>query len=83
MFNSSGDAALSSESGAVESVFVDDGDTLAMDGLWAGPFSKLYLANLVNIGAIKAAVEGAEKLTGAELEFAKDRIFACPNLSNL
>jgi ATP-dependent metalloprotease len=28
----------------------------------------------VNIAAIKAAVEGAEKLTAAQLEFAKDRI---------
>ena len=35
---------------------------------------KLDLANLVNIAAIKAAVEGAEKLTAAQLEFAKDRI---------
>ncbi|CAA0812977.1 ATP-dependent zinc metalloprotease FTSH 11-chloroplastic/mitochondrial [Striga hermonthica] len=33
-----------------------------------------HLANLVNIAAIKAAVEGAEKLTAAQLEFAKDRI---------
>ncbi|KAG6429469.1 hypothetical protein SASPL_107520 [Salvia splendens] len=32
------------------------------------------LANLVNIAAIKAAVEGSEKLTAAQLEFAKDRI---------
>ncbi|GER46697.1 ATP-dependent zinc metalloprotease FtsH [Striga asiatica] len=32
------------------------------------------LANLVNIAAIKAAVEGAEKLTSTQLEFAKDRI---------
>lgn len=32
------------------------------------------LANLVNIAAIKAAVEGAEKLNSAQLEFAKDRI---------
>lgn len=32
------------------------------------------MANLVNIAAIKAAVEGAEKLTAAQLEFAKDRI---------
>lgn len=35
---------------------------------------KLDLANLVNIAAIKAAVEGAEKLAAAQLEFAKDRI---------
>lgn len=35
---------------------------------------KLDLANLVNIAAIKAAVEGAEKLTASQLEFAKDRI---------
>lgn len=35
---------------------------------------KLDLANLVNIAAIKAAVEGADKLKGAQLEFAKDRI---------
>ncbi|KAK4350938.1 hypothetical protein RND71_030251 [Anisodus tanguticus] len=32
------------------------------------------LANLVNIAAIKAAVEGAEKLNASQLEFAKDRI---------
>lgn len=32
------------------------------------------LANLVNIAAIKAAVEGADKLTSGQLEFAKDRI---------
>ncbi|KAF9601032.1 hypothetical protein IFM89_015017 [Coptis chinensis] len=32
------------------------------------------LANLVNIAAIKAAVAGVEKITAAELEFAKDRI---------
>ncbi|XWS37949.1 hypothetical protein CRYUN_Cryun19dG0089100 [Craigia yunnanensis] len=32
------------------------------------------LANLVNIAAIKAAVEGADKLTAAQLEHAKDRI---------
>ncbi|KDO56109.1 hypothetical protein CISIN_1g003696mg [Citrus sinensis] len=32
------------------------------------------LANLVNIAAIKAAVDGGEKLTATELEFAKDRI---------
>ncbi|XWS48521.1 hypothetical protein CRYUN_Cryun13aG0085300 [Craigia yunnanensis] len=32
------------------------------------------LANLVNIAAIKAAVEGADKLTSAQLEYAKDRI---------
>lgn len=32
------------------------------------------LANLVNIAAIKAAVEGAENLNAAQLEFAKDRI---------
>lgn len=28
----------------------------------------------MNIAAIKAAVEGAEKLTSSQLEFAKDRI---------
>lgn len=28
----------------------------------------------MNIAAIKAAVEGAEKLTSVQLEFAKDRI---------
>lgn len=36
--------------------------------------SHVDLANLVNIAAIKAAVEGADKLNGAQLEFAKDRI---------
>jgi ATP-dependent metalloprotease len=34
----------------------------------------LDLANLVNIAAIKAAVEGADKLNAVQLEFAKDRI---------
>ncbi|CAN0891807.1 ATP-dependent zinc metalloprotease FTSH 11, chloroplastic/mitochondrial [Linum grandiflorum] len=38
-------------------------------------FNGADLANLVNIAAIKAAVDGAEKLTSAQLEFAKDRIF--------
>ncbi|TXG71127.1 hypothetical protein EZV62_006062 [Acer yangbiense] len=37
-------------------------------------FNGADLANLVNIAAIKAAVEGQEKLTATELEFAKDRI---------
>jgi ATP-dependent metalloprotease len=32
------------------------------------------LANLVNIAAIKAAVDGADKLNATQLEFAKDRI---------
>ncbi|KAJ1377113.1 P-loop containing nucleoside triphosphate hydrolase, partial [Sesbania bispinosa] len=37
-------------------------------------FNGADLANLVNIAAIKAAVEGAENLAAAQLEFAKDRI---------
>ncbi|KAL8160313.1 hypothetical protein V2J09_001850 [Rumex salicifolius] len=37
-------------------------------------FNGADLANLVNIAAIKAAVEGAEKLNSAQLDFAKDRI---------
>lgn len=37
-------------------------------------YSPPDLANLVNIAAIKAAVEGADKLTAGQLEFAKDRI---------
>ncbi|KAL9225379.1 hypothetical protein vseg_001314 [Gypsophila vaccaria] len=37
-------------------------------------FNGADLANLVNIAAIKAAVEGAETLTAGQLEFAKDRI---------
>ncbi|XP_074319796.1 ATP-dependent zinc metalloprotease FTSH 11, chloroplastic/mitochondrial [Silene latifolia] len=37
-------------------------------------FNGADLANLVNIAAIKAAVEGAESLTSGQLEFAKDRI---------
>ncbi|XP_062027746.1 ATP-dependent zinc metalloprotease FTSH 11, chloroplastic/mitochondrial [Rosa rugosa] len=37
-------------------------------------FNGADLANLVNIAAIKAAVDGADKLTGSQLEFAKDRI---------
>ncbi|CAH2070149.1 unnamed protein product, partial [Thlaspi arvense] len=37
-------------------------------------FNGADLANLVNIAAIKAAVDGAEKLSSKQLEFAKDRI---------
>ncbi|XP_031257082.1 ATP-dependent zinc metalloprotease FTSH 11, chloroplastic/mitochondrial isoform X2 [Pistacia vera] len=37
-------------------------------------FNGADLANLVNIAAIKAAVEGLDKLTATELEYAKDRI---------
>ncbi|XWS50394.1 hypothetical protein CRYUN_Cryun12cG0084000 [Craigia yunnanensis] len=37
-------------------------------------FNGADLANLVNIAAIKAAVEGADKLAAAQLEHAKDRI---------
>ncbi|XP_074367883.1 ATP-dependent zinc metalloprotease FTSH 11, chloroplastic/mitochondrial isoform X1 [Apium graveolens] len=37
-------------------------------------FNGADLANLVNVAAIKAAVEGAEKLNLKQLEFAKDRI---------
>ncbi|MED6222512.1 ATP-dependent zinc metalloprotease FTSH 11, chloroplastic/mitochondrial [Stylosanthes scabra] len=37
-------------------------------------FNGADLANLVNIAAIKAAVEGAEKVSARQLEFAKDRI---------
>ncbi|CAD6237832.1 unnamed protein product [Miscanthus lutarioriparius] len=37
-------------------------------------FNGADLANLVNIAAIKAAVEGADRLTATQLEFAKDRI---------
>ena len=37
-------------------------------------FNGADLANLVNIAAIKAAVDGSEKLTAKQLEFAKDRI---------
>ncbi|KAI3818029.1 hypothetical protein L1987_11831 [Smallanthus sonchifolius] len=37
-------------------------------------FNGADLANLVNVAAIKAAVEGSEKLNAAQLEFAKDRI---------
>ncbi|KAK1320753.1 hypothetical protein QJS10_CPA03g00191 [Acorus calamus] len=37
-------------------------------------FNGADLANLVNIAAIKAAVEGVEKITATQLEFAKDRI---------
>ncbi|CAA6671568.1 unnamed protein product [Spirodela intermedia] len=37
-------------------------------------FNGADLANLVNIAAIKAAVDGVESLNAAQLEFAKDRI---------
>ncbi|KAK7255770.1 hypothetical protein RIF29_29189 [Crotalaria pallida] len=51
----------------------DDVDIIAIARGTPG-FNGADLANLVNIAAIKAAVEGAEKLTAAQLEFAKDRI---------
>ncbi|XP_047333553.1 ATP-dependent zinc metalloprotease FTSH 11, chloroplastic/mitochondrial [Impatiens glandulifera] len=37
-------------------------------------FNGADLANLVNIAAIKAAVDGADKVNASQLEFAKDRI---------
>eukprot|EP00252_Welwitschia_mirabilis_P025770 TRINITY_DN8196_c0_g1_i1.p1 TRINITY_DN8196_c0_g1~~TRINITY_DN8196_c0_g1_i1.p1 ORF type:complete len:800 (-),score=192.72 TRINITY_DN8196_c0_g1_i1:591-2990(-) len=37
-------------------------------------FNGADLANLVNIAAIQAAMEGSEKLSAKQLEFAKDRI---------
>ncbi|XP_010266479.1 PREDICTED: ATP-dependent zinc metalloprotease FTSH 11, chloroplastic/mitochondrial-like [Nelumbo nucifera] len=51
----------------------DDVDAKALARGTPG-FNGADLANLVNIAAIKAAVEGVEKLTAAQLEFAKDRI---------
>ncbi|KAK9928077.1 hypothetical protein M0R45_025231 [Rubus argutus] len=51
----------------------DDVDAKVIARGTAG-FNGADLANLVNIAAIKAAVDGAEKLTGTQLEFAKDRI---------
>lgn len=37
-------------------------------------FNGADLANLVNIAAIKAAVDGSDKINASQLEFAKDRI---------
>ncbi|RZB69256.1 ATP-dependent zinc metalloprotease FTSH 9, chloroplastic/mitochondrial [Glycine soja] len=51
----------------------DDVDVKAIARGTSG-FNGADLANLVNVAAIKAAVEGAEKVTAAQLEFAKDRI---------
>ncbi|KAI4307138.1 hypothetical protein L6164_030357 [Bauhinia variegata] len=51
----------------------DDVDVKAI-ALGTPGFNGADLSNLVNIAAIKAAVEGADKLTAAQLEFAKDRI---------
>ncbi|KAK8465324.1 hypothetical protein PHAVU_009G054200 [Phaseolus vulgaris] len=51
----------------------DDVDTKSIARGTPG-FNGADLANLVNIAAIKAAVEGAEKLAASQLEFAKDRI---------
>ncbi|CAN6482761.1 unnamed protein product [Victoria cruziana] len=51
----------------------DDVDVKALARGTPG-FNGADLANLVNIAAIKAAVEGVEKLSGVQLEFAKDRI---------
>ncbi|XP_065868431.1 ATP-dependent zinc metalloprotease FTSH 11, chloroplastic/mitochondrial [Euphorbia lathyris] len=53
--------------------YSDDVDVKAIARGTPG-FNGADLANLVNIAAIKAAVEGAEKLNSAQLEFAKDRI---------
>ncbi|KAK1268780.1 hypothetical protein QJS04_geneDACA008166 [Acorus gramineus] len=51
----------------------DDVDAQALARGTPG-FNGADLANLVNIAAIKAAVEGVDKVTAAQLEFAKDRI---------
>ncbi|KAK1285751.1 hypothetical protein QJS10_CPB20g02031 [Acorus calamus] len=51
----------------------DDVDAIAIARGTPG-FNGADLANLVNIAAIKAAVEGVEKITATQLEFAKDRI---------
>lgn len=51
----------------------DDVDAMAIARGTPG-FNGADLANLVNIAAIKAAVEGHDHLTTAQLEFAKDRI---------
>ncbi|XP_020598269.1 ATP-dependent zinc metalloprotease FTSH 11, chloroplastic/mitochondrial [Phalaenopsis equestris] len=56
-----------------EKPLADDVDVKALARGTPG-FNGADLANLVNIAAIKAAVEGADKLTYAQLEFAKDRI---------
>lgn len=56
-----------------EKPLADDVDVSALARGTPG-FNGADLANLVNIAAIKAAVEGADKLTSAQLEFAKDRI---------
>ncbi|PKU68001.1 ATP-dependent zinc metalloprotease FTSH 11, chloroplastic/mitochondrial [Dendrobium catenatum] len=56
-----------------EKPLADDVDVKAIARGTPG-FNGADLANLVNIAAIKAAVEGADKLTSAQLEFAKDRI---------
>lgn len=52
------------------------GDDVNVNAIARGTpgFNGADLANLVNIAAIKAAVEGAEKLNASQLEFAKDRI---------
>ena len=47
---------------------------LVLDCTFFNCFSATDLANLVNVAASKAAVEGAEKLSASQLEFAKDRI---------
>ncbi|KAK6925956.1 AAA ATPase, AAA+ lid domain [Dillenia turbinata] len=51
----------------------DDVDVKALARGTPG-FNGADLANLVNIAAIKAAVEGADMLTATQLDFAKDRI---------
>ncbi|XLR32470.1 hypothetical protein S83_060370, partial [Arachis hypogaea] len=52
---------------------VDDVDVKSI-ALGTPGFNGADLANLVNIAAIKAAVEGAEKVSASQLEFAKERI---------
>lgn len=53
---------------------LDDGVDVKSIARGTPGFNGADLANLVNIAAIKAAVEGAEKLNSSQLEFAKDRI---------
>ncbi|KAL6226706.1 hypothetical protein ACLB2K_000667 [Fragaria x ananassa] len=58
----------------ISKIAAADGVNLGVIARGTAGFSPADLANLVNIAALKAAVDGAEQVSMADLEHAKDRI---------